>query len=91
MSKEKPKLSVYQAINKSMILWGLNRKEKMRVYYKWELEKRDKPMKIPCIIVDYSVETREWSIYIHLDKQILSCVIDDITGTGSIKSFNDVN
>ena len=86
-----PKLTVYQAIKKSMILWDIKDDEKMRVYYKWQLEKREKPIRLPCIIVDYVKEIREWSILIYINKRVLSCTIDDITGTGAIRSFDDVN
>lgn len=84
------KLSVYQAINKSFILWGIEVKHRIRVYYKWTLINRVKPIKIPCVVVDYSKNSREWSILYITDK-VLSCTIDDITGTGSIRSFDNIN
>ena len=85
----KPKFTVYQVIQKSMILWGI--KHELKIYYRWELEKRKKPVKLPCLVVDYDKNKREWNIFLYDDKKILSCSIDDITGTGTIKSFDNVN
>lgn len=85
-----PKLSVYQAINKSFLLWGIKPVE-LRVYYKWELKKRKRPIQIPCIIVDYSRNNREWIIIYKTQQKVFSCTIDDITGTGSIQLFDNVD
>lgn len=82
------KLTVNQSINKSFILWGI-RPKKLRIYYRWDLEKRKEPVKIPCIVVDYFDNKREWLIfYVTVDK-LWSCTIDDITGTASITSFDE--
>jgi hypothetical protein len=83
----KPKLSTYKAIQKSMILWGIENDEELRIYYRWNLEKRKRPVKTPCLVVDYNKDAREWYIFFYSDEQILSCTIDDVTGTGSIKTI----
>lgn len=81
----KPKLTVYQVINKSFIAWGIKNKNKLRVYYKWELENRKRNIRIPCVIVDYEASKREWYItYFDLNDRLYSCTIDDITGMYSI-------
>lgn len=81
-----PKLSVYQAIQKSMILWGIKNDKKLRIYYVWDLEKRTRSVRLPCIVVDYKPKTREWNIFHYDDDKIMSCTIDDITGTGSTQT-----
>jgi len=87
----KPKLSVYTAINKSFLAWGIKHDKKIRVYYKWELENRVRPIQLPSIIVDYDNDKREWYInFINVNKHMNSCTIDDITGSSSISSFNFV-
>ena len=88
----KPKLSVYNVINKSFIAWGIKNDKKLRVYYKWDLENRTRPIQIPSITVDYDKIKREWYItFININKNIHSCTIDDITGASSISSFNFFN
>lgn len=78
----KPKLSVYQAINKSLISLNIKPDDKIRIYYQWELKKRIKPLQIPSIIVDYDKHKREWYIfYMDIDEKIFPTTIDDITGT----------
>lgn len=81
----KPKLSVFQVIKKSFIAWGIKNDSKIRIYYKWELEKRTRPIQIPSIIVDYEENKREWYITYFNDNDVrYSCTIDDITGMYSI-------
>ena len=85
MSLNKPKLSVYQAIKKSFIAWGIKTDTKMRIYYKWELEERTRKIRIPCIVVDYDQSKREWYITLFNDQnKVNGCTIDDITGAYSI-------
>ena len=84
------KLNIYQVINKSFILWGIKPDTKIRVYYQWNLHMKRKPIKTPCIIVDYTKESREWSI-VYITDKLMSCTVDDITGSGSIQSFDNVN
>jgi len=78
----KPKLSVYQAINKSLISLNIIMDDRIRIYYQWELKKRIKPLQIPSIIIDYDENKREWYVY-YMDpnEKIYSCTVDDITGT----------
>ncbi len=83
----KSKLSVNQAINKSFILWGI-KPQTNRIYYKYELETRQKPVKVPCTVIDYQNEKREWLIFYVTENKLYSCTIDDITGSGNITSFN---
>ena len=81
----KPKLSVFQAINKSFIVWGIKNDKKIRVYYKMELESRKHKVRIPCVIVDYNDIKREWHIMLaREDNTLKSCTIDDVTGMYSI-------
>ena len=85
----KPKLSVYNVINKSFIAWGIKNDKQLRVYYKWDLEKRKTPMQIPSIVIDYDTLKREWYVnFIDINENVKSCTIDDITGSSSISSFN---
>jgi hypothetical protein len=86
----KPKFSVSKAIKKSMILWDIDKdiQKQLKVYYRSDLETRKKPVLSPCIVVDYNKNKREWYIFLHSDKEILGCTIDDITGSGSIKSLD---
>lgn len=83
----KPKLSVYQAINKSLISLGIKPESDIRVYYQWDMEKRKKPLQMPFIMVDYNKIKREWYIY-HVGEtnKISSCTVDDITGTTFISN-----
>jgi len=84
----KPKLLVYNVINKSFIVWGIKPNSEIRVYYKRELDKREKPIIIPSIIVDYAHQLREWYInYIDINNKIYSCTVNDITGSTAIASF----
>ncbi len=85
------KLSIYQAINKSFILWGIKPSTKVKIYYKFDLEKRKNPVRLPCIVVDYQENKREWLIFYMTDDKLYSSTVDDITGSASIQSFNDVN
>lgn len=88
----KPKLSVHNVINKSLIAWGIKNEKKLRVYYKWELEKRSRPIQTPSIIVDYDAKKREWYInFMNVDNTVNSCVIDDVTGSSSIKLFDFID
>jgi len=83
---DNPKLSVFTAIQKSMIAWGIKNDHKLRVYYSWGLKKRDRPLSYPCVIVDYDKKKREWYInYVSENGDIKSCTIDDIIGQYSIK------
>lgn len=84
------KLSVNQAINKSFILWGL-KPTKLRIYYRWELEKRERPVRIPCLVIDYLEDKREWLIFYTTELKLYSCTIDDITGMGSTQSFDNID
>lgn len=84
------KLSVNQVINKSFILWGI-KPQKLRVYYKKELETRIKPVRVPCIVIDYQDNKREWFVFYMTSDKLYSCTIDDITGTGNTESFNNFN
>lgn len=80
-----PKLSVYTAVNKSLIAWGIKNDHRIRIYYVSELNKRTRPIRYPCIVVDYNREKREWYInYISPNQEIIACTIDDITGQSSI-------
>lgn len=81
-----PKLTVYKAINKSFIVWGIPVKDKIRVYYKNELEKRTKPCVPPFIVVDYDANKREWYIN-YINDKMYSCTINDITGSTSMQIF----
>ena len=84
----KPKLSVYKAINKSFIVWGIKLDFAIKVYYKKELEKRKKLIVIPCVIVEYNNIMREWYInYCDINNKMYSCTVNDITGSTSIISF----
>lgn len=84
----KPKLTVYKAINKSFIVWGIKLDFVVKVYYKKELEKRKKSIVMPCVIVDYNNNMREWYInYYDINNKIFSCTVNDITGSTSIVSF----
>jgi len=88
----KPKLSIYNVIKKSFIVWGIKINEKVPVYYEWQLAKRNKTINTPSIIVDYKKNIKEWHIsFIDINNNIHSCTIDDVTGTASISSFNFVN
>ena len=83
----KPKLSVYQAINKSMISLGIKPSTDIRVYYTWDVKRRTKSFQLPFILVDYEIKKREWYIYhVSKDNKVLSCTVDDITGTTFISS-----
>ena len=86
---DKPKFSARKVINKSMILWGISDdiKKQLKVYSRKSLETRKTPVLSPCIIVDYNKKNREWYIFLHSEEEILSCTVDDITGSGSIKKF----
>jgi hypothetical protein len=87
-----PKLSVYKAINKSFIACDIKNDTNIRVYYKWNLENRKNPIQIPCIIVDYDQNKREWYInYIGINKEMKSCTVNDITGDTTIKLFDFIN
>ena len=67
----KPKLKVYNAIQKSMIAFGINPITKTKVYYKWEIENRTTPLQLPFILVDYEPAKREWYIYYKNDKKMI--------------------
>jgi hypothetical protein len=85
MNTPATKLTVYKAIQKSFIAWGLKNEDDIRIYYRWQLKKRTKKLTYPCIIVDYDSKKREWYInHISLDDEMSSCTIDDITGQYSI-------
>ena len=94
MTTEKPKQTVHKVINKSLIAWGITPKQDLRVYYQWSLPKRFDNM--PFIIVDYNPNKREWYTN-YIDKNtytytsLQSCTIDDITGSSSIASFDNVH
>ena len=82
-----PKLSVYQAINKSLISLGIKPESNIRVYYQWDMENRTKPLKLPFIMVDYNKKKREWYIYhVNENNKISASTLDDITGTTFISS-----
>ncbi|QKF93788.1 hypothetical protein QKU48_gp0330 [Fadolivirus algeromassiliense] len=83
-TSNKPKFTVIQVIKKSFIAWGIKNESKLRIYYKWELENRKHNIKIPCIVIDYNVDKREWYINYFENDSIHSCTIDDITGMYSI-------
>lgn len=94
VNKQKPKMKVIQVINKCMILWNLKTNMKTRIYYKWDIDKKnDDYVKFPCIIVNYLPIKREWHVnYISYDNdKIMSATIDDITGGSSIRLFDNVN
>ena len=79
-----PKLSVYQVINKLMIAWDINNKERIPVYYLWDLDNRY-PKEYPFILVDY--ERGTWYItYVYSDNYQRRGTIDDITGSISISN-----
>ncbi len=86
----KPKLSTERIINKSFIVWGINKKDKLKIYYKWsitndeyeEMQKLDE-----FLLVDYDKKKREWYITYINNGKILSCTIDDITAAYSIAEF----
>ncbi len=86
----KPKLSIERVINKSFIVWGINKNNNLQIYYKWnitsdeyeEMQKLDE-----FLVVDYDKKKREWyTTYIN-NGNILSCTIDDITSAYSIAKF----
>ena len=81
----KPKQKVHKVINKSFLLWGINLKENINVYYAWN---KNKKINYPFILVDYDKTKREWYIMYVIDKTIIySCTIDDITCNGAITTF----
>ena len=95
MMDQKPRLTVYKAINKSLIAWNIKNFFNIPVYYKWDQKRVPKIniktglIKLPFILVDYDSQKREWYIqYININFEILSSTIDDITGTISITSNN---
>ncbi len=86
----KPKLSTERVINKSFIVWGINKNNKLKIYYKWSItnDEYDEMQKLDeFLLVDYDNKKREWYVtYINSGK-ILSCTIDDITAGYSIAEF----
>lgn len=89
MSKQK--LTIEKVVNKSFILWGksydintinilfkpnINIKQYNKLQYMNEF-----------VIVDYDKNKREWYITYFNYGNILSCTIDDISGTYAITSF----
>lgn len=85
-NKNKPKLSINNAINKFIISWGININKTTAIYYAWDnndvnylINNRGKISS--HILVDYNHNKREWYInYVDKNLKIYSGLIDDITG-----------
>ena len=86
----KPKLTTEKVINKSFIVWGVQKDNRIKIYYKWSLNKEqyNEIQKLDeFVMVDYDKKKREWYItYVNINK-ILSCTIDDISSAYSIAQF----
>jgi len=86
----KPKLTTEKVINKSFIVWGVPKYDRIKIYHKWSLnqEQYNEIQKLDeFVMVDYDKKKREWYItYVNINK-ILSCTIDDISSAYSIAQF----
>jgi hypothetical protein len=80
-----PKLNVTKVIQKAFISLNIKQINRIPVYYKWD-KRLPNMKKLPFVIIDYDMKTREWFVYYVRENGIQSCTVDDITGTTFISN-----
>jgi len=86
----KPKLTIEKVINKSFIVWGKTYNTDMKVFLKPDIGKEqytELQQLNEFVIIDYENKKREWYVTYFNYGDVLSCTIDDISGSYSITSF----
>jgi hypothetical protein len=86
----KPKLTPYKVVTKSFIVWGKAYNDEIKAFLKSDITKDNyhqiKKLK-EFVIVDYDKNKREWYVTYFYYDTVLSCSIDDISGTYSTTTF----
>lgn len=86
----RPKLTTSKVLNKSFIVWGKVYNERVKVFVKGEIDK-EKYAQIQTldefVVVDYDHKKREWYVNYFDYSKVLSCTVDDISGTYSTTTF----
>jgi hypothetical protein len=87
-----PNLTVEKALKKFAIVYDL-KLDRTRVFYAWDKSIPKMSNGYPIynfFMVDYNEQKREWYInYVTTDLNVLSCTIDDVTGTTYMNTYDE--